>query len=245
MLNSGELFALDHSRKKVNALNLLLEAQGYTCARAIYADAAACVLPLDSPGDTSDAAVGAADAQAAPRALAPPEAVASPRNESGGRSAASTPPRPDVGTRQRVDRKARVAAARAKGKVDKHSAAKLAANAQPSGSLMSSAAHEPPKFTGFAPESFDAVLLDPPCSALGLRPRLRVDLGVSDLEEMVAAQRRILWAAVMLLKPGGCLVFSTCTVCSYFPRASPKQILRWGFAESTANIYRFFLFMRS
>ena len=40
MLNSGELYALDHSRKKVNELNALLQSLGYTCAKALYADAA-------------------------------------------------------------------------------------------------------------------------------------------------------------------------------------------------------------
>jgi hypothetical protein len=32
--------------------------------------------------------------------------------------------------------------------------------------------HEAPAPAGFEPESFDAVLLDAPCSGLGLRPRL-------------------------------------------------------------------------
>ena len=92
--------------------------------------------------------------------------------------------------------------------------------------------------SGFPPESFDRVLLDPPCSALGLRPRFAVDATVAtDLAEMVQAQRRLLWSAVMLLRPaipnaegaltsgddgerdavmrgdrGGILVYSTCTV---------------------------------
>ena len=39
-----------------------------------------------------------------------------------------------------------------------------------------------------------------------------MDTTPADLEEFVLAQRRLLWSAVMLLKPGGELVFSTCTV---------------------------------
>jgi len=68
-----------------------------------------------------------------------------------------------------------------------------------------------PKVRGFHPESFDRVLLDPPCSALGLRPRLLHTTTLAELEAHVSLQRNLLWAAVWLLKPGGVLVFSTCT----------------------------------
>ena len=61
--------------------------------------------------------------------------------------------------------------------------------------------------------SFDRVLLDPTCSALGLRPRLSF-AGVvpAYLEKTAAYQRKLLHAAVGALKPGGTLVYSTCTV---------------------------------
>jgi len=217
MLNSGELYALDHSRKKVNELNTLLQNLGYTCAKALYADAASCVLPLDPPASTTSSADN-------PKQAPSVAASANQEVETGSKHAVDSStqkkksnvetPGVDVGTAKRVDRKARVAAARAKGKIDKHSAMKLAtATAAASSEPSKSAAYDKSaKCLGFDAESFDSVLLDPPCSALGLRPRLRVDLSVSDVEEMVAAQRRIFWAAVMLLKPGGCLVFSTCTV---------------------------------
>ena len=68
------------------------------------------------------------------------------------------------------------------------------------------------RLKGFPPETFDRVLLDPPCSALGLRPRL--DLGskasMADLEGHRDFARNFMWCAVRLLKPGGTLVFSTC-----------------------------------
>jgi 16S rRNA C967 or C1407 C5-methylase (RsmB/RsmF family) len=63
-----------------------------------------------------------------------------------------------------------------------------------------------------APESFDAVLLDAPCSALGLRPRLLLDWRLQQLQALAAYQRALLHAAVHVLKPGGCLVFCTCTI---------------------------------
>ncbi|WIA12192.1 hypothetical protein OEZ85_012263 [Tetradesmus obliquus] len=70
----------------------------------------------------------------------------------------------------------------------------------------------PAKCPGFAPESFDAVLLDAPCTALGLRPRLLQQQQLSLLLETAAYQRALLAAAVQLVKPGGVMVYSTCTI---------------------------------
>eukprot|EP01006_Ploeotia_vitrea_P026420 TRINITY_DN59405_c0_g1_i2.p1 TRINITY_DN59405_c0_g1~~TRINITY_DN59405_c0_g1_i2.p1 ORF type:complete len:471 (-),score=59.67 TRINITY_DN59405_c0_g1_i2:91-1503(-) len=60
---------------------------------------------------------------------------------------------------------------------------------------------------------FDKILLDPPCSGLGLRPRLRKD--TSDLKHLrgfAEYQRTFLTTAYHALKPGGRLVYSTCTI---------------------------------
>ncbi|TMW61604.1 hypothetical protein Poli38472_012795 [Pythium oligandrum] len=65
---------------------------------------------------------------------------------------------------------------------------------------------------GFYPETFDKVLLDPPCSALGLRPRLLHAGEEDDLAIFTSMQRNFIWSAVYLLKPGGTLVYSTCTI---------------------------------
>lgn len=62
------------------------------------------------------------------------------------------------------------------------------------------------------PESFEAVLLDAPCSALGLRPRLLMGWQLPQLEALAAYQRALLHAAVHVLKPGGILVYCTCTI---------------------------------
>ncbi len=64
-------------------------------------------------------------------------------------------------------------------------------------------------------ERFDAVLLDPPCSSTGtIRrhpdiPYLKSD---ADIAELAVLQRRFLDNAVSLLKPGGTLVYSTCSL---------------------------------
>jgi 16S rRNA (cytosine967-C5)-methyltransferase len=67
----------------------------------------------------------------------------------------------------------------------------------------------------FAPGTFDRVLIDAPCSGLGTlrrRPdaRWRIDAGAP--ERLAAVQRSIVDAAVPLLKRGGVLVYSVCTL---------------------------------
>jgi len=67
----------------------------------------------------------------------------------------------------------------------------------------------------FAPASFDAVLVDAPCSGLGaLRRRAdaRWRIQPNDVAELAELQRRILVAAADLVKPGGHLVYSVCTL---------------------------------
>lgn len=66
---------------------------------------------------------------------------------------------------------------------------------------------------GFYPQSFDHILLDPPCSALGLRPKLSIlPQTVADLESFCTYQRQFIANAVVLLKPGGTMTYSTCTI---------------------------------
>ncbi|XP_027329435.1 putative methyltransferase NSUN6 [Abrus precatorius] len=66
---------------------------------------------------------------------------------------------------------------------------------------------------GFSPDSFDRVLLDAPCSALGLRPRLFAgEETVESLRNHAKYQRRMFDQAVQLVRPGGVIVYSTCTI---------------------------------
>ena len=62
------------------------------------------------------------------------------------------------------------------------------------------------------PASFDCVLLDPPCSALGLRPRIVQTACATEMKWAVQYQRAFLWSAVRMLRAGGVLVYSTCTI---------------------------------
>lgn len=70
----------------------------------------------------------------------------------------------------------------------------------------------PPSFA--EKESFDRILVDAPCSGMGVlrrNPETRWRRFVSDIEGLVQLQRGILTQAVRLLKPGGTLLYSTCT----------------------------------
>ncbi|MDW3218818.1 MAG: transcription antitermination factor NusB [Acidimicrobiales bacterium] len=67
----------------------------------------------------------------------------------------------------------------------------------------------------FVPETFDAVLVDAPCSGLGAlrrRPDARWRISPSDVDELATLQRRMLVAAAPLVRPGGTLVYSVCTL---------------------------------
>jgi 16S rRNA (cytosine967-C5)-methyltransferase len=62
---------------------------------------------------------------------------------------------------------------------------------------------------------FDRVLVDPPCSGLGTlqsRADLRWRASPDAITEMAGAQARILAAGAGALRPGGVLVYSTCTI---------------------------------
>jgi 16S rRNA (cytosine967-C5)-methyltransferase len=62
---------------------------------------------------------------------------------------------------------------------------------------------------------FDAILIDAPCSntgVLGKRPDARWRIQPDDLEELSRIQLRLLLAAADRLKPGGRIVYSTCSI---------------------------------
>ncbi len=71
---------------------------------------------------------------------------------------------------------------------------------------------------------FDAVLLDAPCSATGTlrrHPDLPYIKDGSELEDLVALQAALIDRALAFLKPGGRLVFCTC---SLFPEEGEAQL---------------------
>jgi len=67
----------------------------------------------------------------------------------------------------------------------------------------------------FAPASFDRVLIDAPCSGLGSlrrRPDARWRISRDDIDDLIGIQQRLLAAAAPLVRPGGTLVYSVCTI---------------------------------
>ncbi|MEZ6132379.1 MAG: transcription antitermination factor NusB [Planctomycetaceae bacterium] len=65
------------------------------------------------------------------------------------------------------------------------------------------------------PGPYDAVLVDVPCSNTGVlsrRPEARWRFLESDLEELVQLQTRLLLTACEQVKPGGRIVYSTCSI---------------------------------
>ena len=71
-----------------------------------------------------------------------------------------------------------------------------------------------PENRGSLPEA-DIVLCDVPCSGLGLlarKPDIRLNADPDSFDRLVETQRRILHKASGMIRPGGILVYSTCTL---------------------------------
>jgi 16S rRNA (cytosine967-C5)-methyltransferase len=64
-------------------------------------------------------------------------------------------------------------------------------------------------------ESFDGVLVDAPCSGLGVlrrKPDIKQFIKPDDLDQIIALQQDILANVALLVKVGGWLVYATCTM---------------------------------
>ncbi len=67
----------------------------------------------------------------------------------------------------------------------------------------------------FAPGSFDRILLDAPCSGLGVirrKPDMKWSKQERELDDICVIQQELLSQVHQLLRPGGVLVYSTCTI---------------------------------
>lgn len=89
----------------------------------------------------------------------------------------------------------------------------------------------------FAAEPFDAVLLDAPCSATGTirrHPEIAWTKRLEDILALARQQQRLLAHAASLVKPGGVLVYSTC---SLEAEEGERQIERFLDAQSNFAIF--------
>ena len=91
----------------------------------------------------------------------------------------------------------------------------VAANAERVGAELAGVVAADGLAPPFRARSFDRVLVDAPCSGLGVlrrRPDARWRVQPSDVEELADLQRRLLAAAAELVRPGGILAYSVCTL---------------------------------
>ncbi len=97
---------------------------------------------------------------------------------------------------------------------DSARAAEVAAQAQRLGLRSVTVIEVNAGAAGMAP-GFDRVLLDPPCSDLGAlasRPDARWRKSPQAIERLAGEQRQLLVRGLEALRPGGLLVYSTCTI---------------------------------
>ena len=84
-------------------------------------------------------------------------------------------------------------------------------------------------------EKFDRILLDVPCSASGVirrNPDIKVHRKVTDIKPLIEIQANILRQCWHLLKPGGLIVYATCSV---FKDENQNQIKRF-LCENQAEV---------
>ena len=83
--------------------------------------------------------------------------------------------------------------------------------------------------------AFDAVIVDAPCSGLGIirkKPDIRYK-ALAQTEQLPALQENILAVQSRFVRPGGVLMYSTCTV---LPRENEQVVAR--FLEAHPDFYR-------
>ena len=58
----------------------------------------------------------------------------------------------------------------------------------------------------------DRVLVDPPCTGLGVMPKLSIETTKTDIDNLSSYQRQFMTTAAAIVKDGGTIVYSVCTV---------------------------------
>lgn len=79
----------------------------------------------------------------------------------------------------------------------------------------------------FAEASFDKILLDAPCSGFGNRPFLASSMSSKEQSSYPILQKKLFGTSVRLLKSGGELVYSTCTIFE----SENEEIVQWALGK--------------
>ena len=126
----------------------------------------------------------------------------------------------------------------------RHRASLVAANAARTGAPLAGVVAADGRRPPFRPRAFDRVLVDAPCSGLGVlgrRADARWRVSPDDIAELARLQADLVRAAFGLVRPGGVVIYSVCTmtaaetsaiadvVAQEFPDAVPLPIsdARW------------------
>ena len=83
----------------------------------------------------------------------------------------------------------------------------------------------------------DRVLVDPPCTALGVRPKLFDITTLARIQSTAAYQRMILDSAITTVRPSGILVYSTCTLTVEENEQNIQYLLTKGFTLESQTPY--------
>jgi 16S rRNA (cytosine967-C5)-methyltransferase len=102
--------------------------------------------------------------------------------------------------------------------------------------LISTVVHDARRKLPYREKSFDGVLLDAPCSGTGTlrrNPEIRWRLQSSDIAELSGQQQQMLASGAELVKGGGRLVYSTCSV-----EVEENEAVAEAFLESNKDFVR-------
>lgn len=90
--------------------------------------------------------------------------------------------------------------------------------------------------SNYPDDHFDAILLDAPCSATGVirrHPDIKLLRQASDIDQLVQLQQQILQHLWNKLKPGGHLLYATCSI---LPQENEQQITQFLARQSDASL---------
>ena len=88
----------------------------------------------------------------------------------------------------------------------------------------------------------DKLLVDAPCSGFGLlskKPDIKISKQPEDIAALVKLQRQILAASAEYVRPGGTLIYSTCTICEAENMGNVKWFLE-NFQYEMVSVKQFF-----